>query len=97
MSLDCSRLPTFHIPAAVEVLTQGTYARLPACIRERLVPAEGLTPAERRATLKALNHVIRQRLVTCSLPDNMRTFKVSIFLSLSSCCFEYIFYVDDYV
>lgn len=74
----CFRLPTFHIPAAVEVLTQGTYARLPACIRERLVPAEGLTPSERRATLKALNHVIRQRLVTCALPDNMRTFKVGI-------------------
>jgi len=70
------RLPTFHIPAAVEVLTLGTYSRLPACIRERLVPAEGLTSAERRATLRALNHVIRQRLVVCSLPDNMRTFKV---------------------
>lgn len=71
-----ARLPTFHIPAAVEVLTQGTYARLPACIRERLVPPEGLTPTERRATLRALNHVIRQRLVGCFLPDNMRTFKV---------------------
>lgn len=28
-----ARLPNFHIPAAVEVLTTGTYARLPACIK----------------------------------------------------------------
>lgn len=28
-----ARLPNFHIPAAVEVLTTGTYGRLPACIR----------------------------------------------------------------
>ena len=30
-----ARLPNFHIPAAVEVLTTGTYSRLPACIRVR--------------------------------------------------------------
>lgn len=28
-----ARLPNFHIPAAVEVLTTGTYNRLPNCIR----------------------------------------------------------------
>jgi mediator of RNA polymerase II transcription subunit 14 len=28
-----ARLPNFHIPAAVEVLTTGTYGRLPAVIR----------------------------------------------------------------
>jgi mediator of RNA polymerase II transcription subunit 14 len=28
-----ARLPSFHIPAAVEVLTTGTYGRLPAVIR----------------------------------------------------------------
>ena len=28
-----ARLPNFHIPAAVEVLTTGTYSRLPSCIR----------------------------------------------------------------
>jgi len=30
-----ARLPNFHIPAAVEVLTTGTYNRLPNCIRVR--------------------------------------------------------------
>ena len=28
-----ARLPNFHIPAAVEVLTTGSYSRLPACIK----------------------------------------------------------------
>lgn len=28
-----ARLPNFHIPAAIEVLTTGTYSRLPTCIR----------------------------------------------------------------
>jgi hypothetical protein len=32
-TLTHARLPSFHIPAAVEVLTTGTYSRLPAVIR----------------------------------------------------------------
>lgn len=28
-----ARLPNFNIPAAIEVLTTGTYSRLPTCIR----------------------------------------------------------------
>jgi mediator of RNA polymerase II transcription subunit 14 len=28
-----ARLPSFHIPAAVEVLTTGSYNRLPLCIK----------------------------------------------------------------
>lgn len=31
-----ARLPNFHIPAAIEILTTGTYSRLPACIRYEL-------------------------------------------------------------
>lgn len=32
-----ARLPNFHIPAAVEVLTTGTYSRLPSCIRVGII------------------------------------------------------------
>ncbi|XP_068628587.1 mediator of RNA polymerase II transcription subunit 14 [Battus philenor] len=71
-----ARLPTFHMAAAVEVLTLGTYSRLPAVIRERLVPPPTLTPAERRSTLRALAHVVRQRLTTASLPTDVRNLKV---------------------
>ncbi|CAG4923566.1 unnamed protein product [Colias eurytheme] len=71
-----ARLPTFHMAAAVEVLTLGTYSRLPAVIRERLVPPPSLTPTERRSTLRALAHIVRQRLTTASLPCDVRNLKV---------------------
>lgn len=75
--LPVRRLPTFHMAAAVEVLTLGTYSRLPAVIRERLVPPPSLTPGERRTTLRALAHVVRQRLTTASLPSDIRNLKVN--------------------
>ncbi|CAK1548460.1 unnamed protein product [Leptosia nina] len=71
-----ARLPTFHMAAAVEVLTLGTYSRLPAVIRERLVPPPSLTAGERRSTLRALAHIVRQRLTTASLPNDVRNLKV---------------------
>ncbi|XP_020281468.1 mediator of RNA polymerase II transcription subunit 14 isoform X2 [Pseudomyrmex gracilis] len=71
-----ARLPNFHIPAAVEVLTTGTYGRLPACIRERIVPPDPITPAEKRTTLQRLNQVIQHRLVTGNLLPQMRNLKI---------------------
>ncbi|KAL6442114.1 hypothetical protein ACFW04_002431 [Cataglyphis niger] len=71
-----ARLPNFHIPAAVEVLTTGTYGRLPACIRERIVPPDPITPAEKRSTLQRLNQVIQHRLVTGNLLPQMRNLKI---------------------
>lgn len=62
--------------AAVEVLTLGTYSRLPAVVRERLVPPPTLTTSERRVTLRSLAHVVRQRLTTASLPSDVRNLKV---------------------
>ena len=72
-----ARLPNFHIPAAVEVLTTGTYNRLPTCIRERIVPPDPITPAEKKQTLLRLNQVIQHRLVTGKLLPQMREFKVN--------------------
>ncbi|KAL1465599.1 hypothetical protein WDU94_005154 [Cyamophila willieti] len=71
-----ARLPNFHIPAAVEVLTTGSYSRLPACIRERIVPPDPITPAEKRSTLQRLNQVIQHRLVTGNLLPQMRNLKI---------------------
>ena len=40
-----TRLPNYPFPDAVfEVLTTGTYNRLPTCIRERIVPLDPITP-----------------------------------------------------
>jgi mediator of RNA polymerase II transcription subunit 14 len=73
-----ARLPSFHIPAAVEVLTTGTYSRLPSIIREKIVPPDPITSAERRQTLLRLNQVIQHRLVTSDIRPQMRNLKVGI-------------------
>uniref|UniRef100_T1J569 Mediator of RNA polymerase II transcription subunit 14 n=1 Tax=Strigamia maritima TaxID=126957 RepID=T1J569_STRMM len=72
-----ARLPNFHLPCAVEVLTTGTYLRLPTCIRDRIVPADPITPLEKRSTLLRLNQIIQYRLVTSAdLPAQMRSIKI---------------------
>lgn len=71
-----ARLPNFHIPAAVEVLTTGTYNRLPACIREKIVPPDPITNSEKRNTLLKLNQVIQHRLVTGNLLPQMKNLKI---------------------
>ncbi|XP_053690334.1 mediator of RNA polymerase II transcription subunit 14 [Sabethes cyaneus] len=71
-----ARLPNFHIPAAVEILTTGTYSRLPSIIRERIVPPDPITPLEKRQTLQRLNQVIQHRLVTGNLLPQLRKFKI---------------------
>merc|ERR1719376_320572 len=59
-------LPNFHLPAAVEVLTTGSYSRVPRCIKDRIVPPEPITAAERRQILLQLNQVIEHRLVSAA-------------------------------
>nr|XP_024219259.1 mediator of RNA polymerase II transcription subunit 14 [Halyomorpha halys] len=71
-----ARLPNFHIPAAVEVLTTGTYSRLPSCIRDKIVPPDPITPVEKKTTLQRLNQVIQHRLVTGNLLPQMRNLKI---------------------
>ncbi len=71
-----ARLPNFHIPAAVEVLTSGSYNRLPTCIRDRIVPPDPITAIEKKSTLNRLNQVIQHRLVSIDLPIQMRDLKV---------------------
>lgn len=73
-----ARLPNFHIPAAVEVLTTGSYNRLPLCIREKIVPPDPITPSEKKLTLLRLNQVIQHRLVTGNLIPQMRRFKIEM-------------------
>lgn len=59
-----ARLPNFHLPAAVEVLTTGTYSRLPTCIRDKIIPPDPITPAEKKSTLQRLSQVcLKNRLI----------------------------------
>lgn len=71
-----ARLPSFHIPAAVEVLTTGSYNRLPLCIKDNLVKPDPIQADEVESTLARLNQVIQHRLVTSNLLPQMRKFKI---------------------
>ncbi|XP_069951708.1 mediator of RNA polymerase II transcription subunit 14-like isoform X2 [Cherax quadricarinatus] len=71
-----ARLPHFHIPAAVETLTTGSYDRLPLTIRQRILPPEPVTALERKQTLARLEQIIQHRLVTSELPPQMRTSRI---------------------
>ena len=75
-TLVSARLPSFQLPTAVEVLTLGTYCRLPTIIRDRIVPPDPISTSEKKATLLRLNQIIQQRLVTTGLPSQMRNLKI---------------------
>ena len=70
-------LPNFHLPAAAEILTTGTYSRLPRCLMERIIPPSPITAAEKRTTLLRLNQVIENRLVNTNIPMQMRNLTVA--------------------
>ncbi|KAK3096722.1 hypothetical protein FSP39_002661 [Pinctada imbricata] len=71
-----ARLPAFSLHCAIDVLTLGTYPRLPACIRDKIVPPDAITPSEKRQTLQRLTQVIQYRLVSADLPQQMRKLRV---------------------
>jgi len=70
-SLPQARLSAFAIPHAIDVLTTGTYPRLPACIKEKILPPDPITTSEIDTTLKSLTLVIRHRLATRDFPPQM--------------------------
>lgn len=60
-----ARLPNFHIPAAVEILTTGTYSRLPSCIRYVMTSLAHTFPANSVILIS-----IFQRQNRSTRPDN---------------------------
>lgn len=71
-----ARLPCFSLPYAVDVLTTGTYPRLPTCIKDHIVPPDPISSIDKRQTLMRLNQIIEHRLVTSNLPPLMRKLKI---------------------
>ncbi|KAL6058155.1 Mediator of RNA polymerase II transcription subunit 14 [Balamuthia mandrillaris] len=63
-----ARAPNYDIPTAIDVLTTGTYQRLPVCIKN-LVPPPPITEEEEAKVLQRLNDVINMRLFTTSIPS----------------------------
>lgn len=71
-----ARLPSFQLPCAVEVLTLGTYSRMPTCVRDRIVPPSPITAEEKRSTLARLDHIIEQRLSISNIHPSMGDLKI---------------------
>lgn len=71
-----TRLPSFHILGAAEILTTGTYSRLPTCIRDKYVPPDPISAESKRQTLERLDHIIQYRLVSAELPSQMSTLEI---------------------
>ena len=63
-----ARLPAFSILTAVDVLTLGTYPRLPTCISERILPPDKLDAKAKRDCLAILDRIIECRLALSQLP-----------------------------
>ncbi|VBB31806.1 unnamed protein product, partial [Acanthocheilonema viteae] len=57
-----ARLPTFQVALAVDVLTVGTFPRLPLCIKNRFIPDPPITSREEACVLARLNQVIQYHL-----------------------------------
>uniref|UniRef100_A0ACB8FHL7 Mediator of RNA polymerase II transcription subunit 14 n=1 Tax=Sphaerodactylus townsendi TaxID=933632 RepID=A0ACB8FHL7_9SAUR len=72
-----ARLPSFAIPYAIDVLTTGSYPRLPTCIRDKIIPPDPITKTEKQATLHQLNQILRHRLVTTDLPPQLANLTVA--------------------
>ncbi|XP_036401903.1 mediator of RNA polymerase II transcription subunit 14-like [Megalops cyprinoides] len=72
-----ARLPSFAIPFAIDVLTTGTYQRLPTCIRDKIIPPDPITKAEKQSTLNQLSQILRHRLVTTDLPPQLANLTVA--------------------
>uniref|UniRef100_A0A3B3C8C1 Mediator of RNA polymerase II transcription subunit 14 n=1 Tax=Oryzias melastigma TaxID=30732 RepID=A0A3B3C8C1_ORYME len=72
-----ARLPSFAIPFAIDVLTTGSYPRLPTCIRDKIIPPDPITKSEKQTTLRQLNQILRHRLVTTDLPPQLANLTVA--------------------
>ena len=71
-----ARLPIFSLPTAVDVLTTGTFNRLPKCIKTKIIQDEPLKAVEKAGTLKRLNEVIQHRLVVSKVSPQFTNIKI---------------------
>eukprot|EP00117_Sycon_ciliatum_P029237 scpid10104/ scgid23340/ Mediator of RNA polymerase II transcription subunit 14; Mediator complex subunit 14 len=70
-TLVAARLPNFSLPVAVDVLATGTYSRLPACLKDKIIPECPLSPTTDQSTKDNLESIIYQRLLADGLPKEL--------------------------
>ena len=71
-----ARLPSFSILTAVDVLSLGTYPKLPTCIKDRILPIDKISSDDRETTLLNLNRIIQCRLALSELPTQLKSFEI---------------------
>ena len=61
----------------MDVLTLGTYPKLPTCIKGRILPMEKIDSDDLSETLLTLNRIVQCRLALSELPAQMKNFEIS--------------------
>ncbi|KAH8554276.1 mediator complex subunit MED14-domain-containing protein [Umbelopsis sp. PMI_123] len=75
--LPAARVRNYDIPTAVDILTSGTYLRMPSKMKD-VIPPKPLTDKEVLQTWNELNDVIRLRMLTSEvLPSPMRHYRIA--------------------
>lgn len=72
LCLPISSTPNFTLAPAIDVLTTGTYPRLPTCIRDRIVPLPPLTTDQSQEAFFLIDCAIRRRLLAERVPNNLK-------------------------
>ncbi|KAI0356373.1 MED14-domain-containing protein [Trametes cingulata] len=77
-SLDPARLRNHDLLTSLDVLTTGTYRRLPSCIKELIIPQTPLTDDEVAKTLADIEDAMRFRLRTSEIvPWEMSQYRIA--------------------
>ncbi|KAI8975875.1 MED14-domain-containing protein [Trametes punicea] len=77
-SLDPARLRNHDLLTSLDVLTTGTYRRLPACIKELIIPPTPLSDEEVAKTLADVEDAMRFRLRTSEIvPWEMSQYRIA--------------------
>ncbi|KAF9453911.1 MED14-domain-containing protein [Macrolepiota fuliginosa MF-IS2] len=76
--LDPARLRNHDLLTSLDVLTTGSYLRLPTCIKKYIIPPTPLTDAEVRKTLSDVEEAIRYRLrMSEAIPVEMAQYRIA--------------------
>ena len=69
-------MPYCSLAMALDVLSTGTYPRLPLAIKERIVLPPPLTQEEQAIAFGMLEGAIRRRLLKEGVPETMLTLRI---------------------
>eukprot|EP01119_Soliformovum_irregulare_P012724 TRINITY_DN3323_c0_g1_i2.p1 TRINITY_DN3323_c0_g1~~TRINITY_DN3323_c0_g1_i2.p1 ORF type:complete len:1144 (-),score=353.46 TRINITY_DN3323_c0_g1_i2:27-3458(-) len=66
--LQMAKVPVYDVPSAIDILTHGSYLRLPTCI-ESVIPEDAISATETQETISRLDEVLALRLLATEVPS----------------------------